>query len=84
MYYFTATDPWYSLVMANVCFVISLLGLAQIYGPLSTVIDTVYICYAMDKDVGAVSKREVHDVYMLLPPASSGEETMLAVRRSEP
>lgn len=82
--YFTTADPWVSLVTANACFVISLLGMSQVCTALSTVIDTVYICYAMDKDVGSVSKREVHDVYMLLPPTSSGDETMLAVRRSEP
>lgn len=34
---------------------------------LDNVIDTVYICYAIDKDTGSISKSEVHHVYGLLP-----------------
>lgn len=34
---------------------------------LDNVIDTIYICYAMDKDTGDVSRSEVHDVYVRLP-----------------
>ena len=84
MYYFTTADMLSTVMTAQLCFLFSTLGLAQIYSPLSMVIDTVYICYAMDKDVGAVSKGEVHEIYMLLPPASPGDETMLAVQRSQP
>ncbi|KAG0602861.1 hypothetical protein M758_10G047100 [Ceratodon purpureus] len=47
---------------------------------LSNVVDTVYICYAMDKDQGVSSKPEVHDVLVLLP-ASRDENPSLAVRR---
>lgn len=36
---------------------------------LDNIIDTIYICYAIDKDSGAVSKMEVHDVYLMLPVA---------------
>lgn len=84
MYYFTAMEPFWSLMTANVCFLIALLGLGLLYQAMAAVIDTVYICYAMDKDGSVVSKAEVHNVYMLLPPASSGDETMLAVRSFEP
>ncbi|KAG0452824.1 hypothetical protein HPP92_025488 [Vanilla planifolia] len=34
---------------------------------LDNVIDTVYICYAIDRDKREVSKQEVHEVYGLLP-----------------
>jgi len=79
-YYLGRDEP---LLTANACFLVALLGLGLLYQFMAAVIDTVYICYSMDKDVGVVSKVEVHDVYMLLPPASSGDETMLAVRSCE-
>nr|XP_016496586.1 PREDICTED: CTL-like protein DDB_G0288717 [Nicotiana tabacum] len=34
---------------------------------LDNVIDTVYVCYAVDRDRGEVCKQEVHDVYVHLP-----------------
>ncbi|XP_010920154.1 uncharacterized protein [Elaeis guineensis] len=34
---------------------------------LDNVIDTVYVCYAIDRDKGEVCKQEVHEVYVLLP-----------------
>ncbi|PKA56502.1 hypothetical protein AXF42_Ash015275 [Apostasia shenzhenica] len=34
---------------------------------LDNVIDTVYICYAIDRDKGEVCKHEVHEIYVLLP-----------------
>ncbi|XP_016496586.2 uncharacterized protein LOC107815512 [Nicotiana tabacum] len=34
---------------------------------LDNVIDTVYVCYAIDRDRGEVCKQEVHDVYVHLP-----------------
>lgn len=45
---------------------------------LDNIIDTVYICYAIDKDSGAVSKMEVHDVYLMLP-VSRDQPPALAV-----
>jgi uncharacterized membrane protein len=47
---------------------------------LSNIVDTVYICYAMDRDQGVASKPEIHDVLVLLP-ASRDENPSLAVRR---
>lgn len=81
IHYLGGDEP---LVTATACFLVALLGLGQLYQFMAAVIDTVYICYGLDKDVGVVSKVEVHDVYMLLPPVSSGDETMLAVRSCEP
>lgn len=34
---------------------------------LDNVIDTIYVCYAIDRDKGEVCKQEVHEVYVLLP-----------------
>ncbi|KAF8405396.1 hypothetical protein HHK36_010301 [Tetracentron sinense] len=34
---------------------------------LDTVIDTVYVCYAIDRDKGEVCKQDVHKVYVHLP-----------------
>lgn len=47
---------------------------------LDNVIDTVYICYAIDKDAGSVSKPEVHDVCLMLP-LSRDQPPRLAVQQ---
>lgn len=38
---------------------------------LEDVIDTVYVCYAIDRDRAEVNKPEVHDVYVQLPISRS-------------
>ncbi|CAA0807752.1 Plasma-membrane choline transporter family protein [Striga hermonthica] len=38
---------------------------------LDNVIDTVYVCYAIDKDSGEVYKQDVHEVYVHLPISRS-------------
>lgn len=38
---------------------------------LDNVIDTVYVCYAIDRDRGEVNKQEVHEVYIQLPISRS-------------
>ena len=45
------------------------------------IVDTVYICYAMDKDSGAVSQVEVHDIYLMLP-VSRDQSPALAVQQA--
>ncbi|KAH9317757.1 hypothetical protein KI387_019526, partial [Taxus chinensis] len=45
---------------------------------LDNVIDTIYICYAIDKDRRDVSKSEVHDVYVQLP-VSRNHSTVFAI-----
>ncbi|XP_002988927.2 CTL-like protein DDB_G0288717 [Selaginella moellendorffii] len=49
---------------------------------MNIIVDTVYICYAMDKDRGVVSKPEAHDVYVLLP-VSQDERASLAVQQGK-
>eukprot|EP00250_Pteridium_aquilinum_P028113 c36609_g1_i1 orf=299-2083(-) len=45
---------------------------------LDNIIDTIYICYAIDKDSGGVSKMEVHDVYLMLPVSRDHPQTLPA------
>lgn len=46
---------------------------------LDNVIDTVYVCYAIDRDKREVSKPEVHEIYVLLP-ISRTDRPSLATR----
>ncbi|KAA8535996.1 hypothetical protein F0562_028474 [Nyssa sinensis] len=55
--YFVAIIAWVLLIMVLGFFV----------HVLDNVIDTVYVCYAIDKDRGDVCKQEVHEVYVHLP-----------------
>eukprot|EP00246_Nothoceros_aenigmaticus_P018126 TRINITY_DN9378_c0_g1_i1.p1 TRINITY_DN9378_c0_g1~~TRINITY_DN9378_c0_g1_i1.p1 ORF type:complete len:644 (+),score=99.81 TRINITY_DN9378_c0_g1_i1:295-2226(+) len=45
---------------------------------LQQAVDTIYVCFALDKEVGKVSKQEVHEVYVLLP-STEPDEANLAV-----
>ncbi|KAG6481610.1 choline transporter-like protein 3 [Zingiber officinale] len=55
--YYVAALAWLLLIVVLGCFI----------NVLDNVIDTVYVCYAIDRDKGEVSKSEVHEVYMHLP-----------------
>uniref|UniRef100_A0A5B7BUJ3 Choline transporter-like protein n=1 Tax=Davidia involucrata TaxID=16924 RepID=A0A5B7BUJ3_DAVIN len=55
--YFVAVIAWVLLIMVLGFFV----------HVLDNVIDTVYVCYAIDRDRGEVCKQEVHEVYVHLP-----------------
>lgn len=54
-------------VMGVLAFVFALLTSAFINGILLNVVDAAYICFAMDRDAGTVSRHDVHDVYVALP-----------------
>lgn len=47
---------------------------------LDNVIDTVYVCYAIDRDRGEVCKQEVHDVYVHLPISRGHSSTAYGAR----
>ncbi|CAN4112546.1 unnamed protein product [Withania somnifera] len=47
---------------------------------LDNVIDTVYVCYAIDRDRGEVCKQEVHDVYVHLPISRSHSSAAYGAR----
>ena len=55
--YFVAAMAWVLLIVV----------LGYFVHVLDNVIDTVYVCYAIDRDRGEVCKQEVHDVYVHLP-----------------
>lgn len=55
--YFVAIITWLLLIII----------LGYFVHVLDNVIDTVYVCYAIDRDKGEVCKQEVHEVYVLLP-----------------
>ncbi|KAF3434688.1 hypothetical protein FNV43_RR21773 [Rhamnella rubrinervis] len=53
--------------VALLAWVLLLLVLLYFVHVLDNVIDTVYVCYAIDRDRGEVFKQEVHEVYVHLP-----------------
>lgn len=55
--YFVALLAWALLILVLAFFV----------HMMDNVIDTVYVCYAIDRDRGEVCKQEVHEVYVHLP-----------------
>lgn len=59
--YFVAVAAWLLLMVVLSFFV----------HVLDNVIETVYVCYGIDKDKGDVCKQEVHEVYIHLPISRS-------------
>ncbi|KAI4325913.1 hypothetical protein MLD38_031275 [Melastoma candidum] len=57
-------DSYYLSVLA---WAILMLVLGFFVHVLDNVIDTVYVCYAIDRDRGEVCKQDVHEVYVGLP-----------------
>lgn len=55
--YIVAATAWLALILVLSFFV----------HVLDNVIDTVYVCYAIDRDKGEVCKPDIHDVYVNLP-----------------
>ncbi|RWW89884.1 hypothetical protein BHE74_00001022 [Ensete ventricosum] len=55
--YFVAALAWLLLIVV----------LGYFVHVLDNVIDTIYVCYAIDRDKGEVCKQVVHEVYLLLP-----------------
>lgn len=56
-----------SYFVALLAWVLLILVLGFFVHVLDNVIDTVYVCYAIDRDRGEVCKQEVHEVYVHLP-----------------
>ncbi|EOX97798.1 Plasma-membrane choline transporter family protein [Theobroma cacao] len=54
-------------IVAVLAWVLLIIVLGFFVHVLDNVIDTVYICYAIDRDRGEVYKQEVHEVYVHLP-----------------
>ncbi|KAG2397990.1 uncharacterized protein HKW66_Vig0137740 [Vigna angularis] len=62
------TDSYFVAAMAWVLLIVVLGYLVHV---LDNVIDTIYICYAIDRDRGEVCKQDVHEVYVHLPISRS-------------
>lgn len=72
---FLNTGALFNLLIAVNCFTATLVGMSQVTLSVSAVIDAVYVCYAMEKDTGVISKPEICHAFMLL---SSENEAVLA------
>jgi hypothetical protein len=60
-----------NIMIALLCFLVTIIGLCQFCRAIFSVVGTLYICYAMEKDVGEISKPEVCHAITLLPPWNS-------------
>ena len=60
-----------SYVVAGSSFILLLAAIGFLIHVLDEVIETVYVCFAIDRDKGEVSKQEVHSIYVLLPISRS-------------
>ncbi|KAK2972724.1 hypothetical protein RJ640_029181 [Escallonia rubra] len=68
-------DSYFVAVMAWVLLIVVLGYFVHV---LDNVIDTVYVCYAIDKDKGEVYKQEVHEVYVHLPISRNNRSALVA------
>ncbi|XP_042493157.1 uncharacterized protein LOC122072811 [Macadamia integrifolia] len=66
-------DAYFVSVLAWVL-VIAVLGF--FVHVLDNVIDTIYVCYAIDRDRGEVCKQDVHEVYVHLPICRNSRPTL--------
>lgn len=64
-----------SYFVAALAWVLLILVLGYFVHVLDNVIDTVYVCYAIDRDKGEVCKQEVHEVYVHLPISRSHRQS---------
>ncbi|KAL2329070.1 hypothetical protein Fmac_022497 [Flemingia macrophylla] len=60
-----------SYFVAAMAWVLLLVVLGYLVHVLDNVIDTIYVCYAIDRDRGEVCKQDVHEVYVHLPRSRS-------------
>lgn len=64
-----------SYLVAALAFVLLIFVLGYFVHVLDNVIETVYVCYAVDRDRGEVYKPEVHEVYVHLPISRNHRRT---------
>ncbi|CAH8338584.1 unnamed protein product [Eruca vesicaria subsp. sativa] len=66
-----------SYLVAILAWLLLSLVLAFFVHVLDNVIDTIYVCYAIDRDKGEVCKQEVHEVYVHLPISRSTRSALI-------
>ncbi|KAF9618425.1 hypothetical protein IFM89_001148 [Coptis chinensis] len=69
-------DAYFVAILAGLLLIVVLGFFVHV---LDNVIDTVYVCFAIDRDKGEVCKQEVHEVYVYLP-ISRNNRPSLATR----
>lgn len=69
-----------SYFVAAMAFVVLIVILGFLVHVLDNVIDTVYICYAVDRDKGDVCKADVHEIYVHLPISRNNNPSYLNAR----
>lgn len=67
-----------SYLIAAMAWILLLVVLGFFTHVLDNVIDTVYICYAIDRDRGDVCKPDVHEVYVHLPISRSQRSPLIS------
>lgn len=55
------------VMLGAVAFLFGLLTISYLNSVLLSIVDAVYICFAMDKDQHVMTRPDVHEVYVLLP-----------------
>ncbi|KAM6578815.1 hypothetical protein CsatB_030652 [Cannabis sativa] len=68
-----------SYIVAALAWLLLILVLGYFVHVLDNVIETVYICYAIDRDRGEVCKQEVHEVYVHLPISRNHRPSLINV-----
>ncbi|CAA7020682.1 unnamed protein product [Microthlaspi erraticum] len=66
-----------SYLVAVLAWLVLIVILAFLVNVLDNVIDTIYVCYAIDRDKGDVCKQEVHEVYVHLPISRSNRSPLI-------
>ncbi|CAN8276715.1 unnamed protein product [Cochlearia groenlandica] len=66
-----------SYLVAITAWLLLIVVLAFFVHVLDNVIDTIYVCYAIDRDKGDVCKQEVHEVYVHLPISRSSRSSLI-------
>ncbi|KAL1190213.1 Choline transporter protein 1 [Cardamine amara subsp. amara] len=66
-----------SYLVAILAWLLLIVVLAFFVHVLDNVIDTIYVCYAIDRDKGDVCKQEVHEVYVHLPISRSSRSSLI-------
>lgn len=66
-----------SYLVAILAWLLLTVVLAFFVHVLDNVIDTIYVCYAIDRDKGDVCKQEVHEVYVHLPISRSSRSALI-------
>ncbi|XP_030522909.1 CTL-like protein DDB_G0288717 [Rhodamnia argentea] len=67
-----------SYLLAVLAWVLLIVVLCFFIHVLDNVIDTVYVCYAIDRDRGEVCKQDVHEVYVHLPLSRNSRSSLVS------